>query len=384
MEITGYGDSENGGYYLIASPIYGVNPANVEGMTDGEFDLYYFDQTQELEWINYETANGINHFYLTPGKGYLYAHKTDTTLTFTGAPYAGNGQIALTYDANAEFAGWNLVGNPFGETAYIDRDFYAMKEDGTEIITKSSNYGISPMEGVFVKAEQGVETITFNVGGGNNGMAPVPGGPVFGKGLSLNVTGNTNAVVDRAIVRFGEGRQLPKFQLNPNNTKVYVSQGTEDFAVVRSAAQGEMPVSFKAAQNGTYTISVNTENVEMNYLHLIDNMTSADVDLLVNPSYCFDASTTDYANRFRLVFSANGVEENTTTASDSFAYFNGSEWVISNMGEATLQVVDVMGRVLSTETINGNAEISLNQVPGVYIFRLVNGNNVKVQKVVVK
>ena len=67
-----------------------------------------------------------------------------------------------------------------------------------------------------------------------------------------------------------------------------------------------------------------------------------------------------------------------------FAFFNGSEWVIMNEGNATMQVVDVTGRVISTETLNGNATINLIQVPGVYMFRLVNGNDVKVQKVVVK
>ena len=85
---------------------------------------------------------------------------------------------------------------------------------------------------------------------------------------------------------------------------------------------GEIPVNFKAKENGTYTITVNPENVEMSYLHLIDNMTGADVDLLAakvpelvegptlndgvstgsTTSYTFEAKTTDYESRFRLVF----------------------------------------------------------------------------------
>ena len=44
----------------------------------------------------------------------------------------------------------------------------------------------------------------------------------------------------------------------------------------------------------------------------------------------------------------------------------------------------MMGRVLSSETINGDTTVNLNQVPGVYMFRLLNGNDVKVQKVVVR
>ena len=142
-----------------------------------------------------------------------------------------------------------------------------------------------------------------------------------------------------------------------------------------------MPVNFKAAENGTYSLSVNAESMEMNYLHLIDNVTGADIDLLQTPNYTFEASTNDYASRFRLVFSAN---ESTSTGSENFAYFNGSTWTVSNIGEATLQVVDMMGRVLSSKTVSGNAEINLNQAAGVYVLRLVNGENVRTQKIVVK
>ena len=58
--------------------------------------------------------------------------------------------------------------------------------------------------------------------------------------------------------------------------------------------------------------------------------------------------------------------------------------MVNNSGQATLQVIDVMGRVLSSETLNGNAEVSINQPAGIYMLRLLNGDNVKVQKVVVQ
>jgi hypothetical protein len=201
--------------------------------------------------------------------------------------------------------------------------------------------------------------------------------------LVMNLSQNRGTVIDRAIVRFGEGEQLPKFQLFENSTKLYIPQGNSDYAIVRSAAEGEMPVNFKAKENGTYTISVNTETVEMDYLHLIDNMTGTDVDLLATPSYTFEATTRDYASRFRLVFSAN-VTDGPSTGSGAFAYFNGSEWQISNVGKATLQVVDVMGRVVKSVALEGNATVSIDEMPGVYMMRLLNGNDVKVQKVVIR
>ena len=369
LDIAGYQAGSTGGYYLIASPVT-VDPATVDGMTEGTFDLYYFDQAEDLEWRNYETQP----FNLVPGKGYLYAKQATTEgeifhFELTGTPY-NNQPITLSKTNGGDFPGWNLVGNPFGQTAYIDRDFYVMKDDGTEIITGEGNE-IGVMQGVFVIATQDGEEMTFST--------EAPG--TTGEKLVMNVSRNRGNVVDRAIVRFGQGGVLPKFQLNENSTKLYIVEGENEYAVVRSANEGEMPVSFKASENGNYTLSVNAENVEMEYLHLIDNMTGADIDLLQTPSYNFETIITDNANRFALVYATTtSVNENST---EHFAFFNGNSWVINNEGEATLQVIDMTGRVLSNEQINGSYNNSLNLSAGVYVLRLSNGNTVKTQKVVV-
>lgn len=377
-DITAYTEGQKDHYYFIASPIGEVNPTNVTNMLENSYDLYYFDQSasDSLEWINYE--NPDNDFTtLTAKKGYLYANSGDgnsnvTTLTFAGTPYNGDGTVLLDYDANAQFAGWNLIGNPFGTEASLNMPFYRMNGDGTGLSAQvEANSIVGVMEGVFVKATGLEQSAVFTTSGNGESMAPV---------LNINVGRNRGTSVDNAIIRFDEGCQLPKFQLNSNHTKLFIPQGENSFAVVRSASEGEMPVNFKAESNGTYTINFNAENVKMNYLHLIDNLTGANVDLLVNPSYTFEAKTTDYASRFKLVFACGDASDDNET----FAYYNGSEWVISNMGEATLQVVDVMGRVLSTETVNGNATMHMNQTLGVYMLRLVNGDSVKVQKVVVR
>ena len=370
LEIEGYGNS-TGGYYLIASPVT-VDPATVEGMTEGNFDLYYFDQAEDNEWQNYKDNDETGHFNLVPGKGYLYAHKTDVTLTFTGTPYNGEPIILSKTDGNGiDWPGWNLVGNPYGVMAYLDRDFYTMNSDGDEIVA-ATNRSVEALEGVFVIANSNGEELTFST------EAPA----ASGEKIVVNVSNTNGKLLDRAMIRFGEGGQLPKFQINENSTKLYINEGEEEFAVVRCINESSTPVSFRPAENGTYTLSINTENVEMEYLHLIDNLTGADIDLLATPSYTFESNTTDNADRFAVVYTATtSVNENNT---QPFAFFNGSEWVIMNEGNATMQVVDVTGRVISTETLNGNATINLIQVPGVYMIRLVNGNDVKVQKVVVK
>ena len=361
LDIEGYGNSE-GGYYLIASPISMVRPTAENGFLTEAYDLYYFDQAQEQEWRNYEAK----HFNIAAGKGYLYASQENTTLTFTGVPYQGNGEIELA-------AGWNLIGNPFNEIVYLEGNpaFYTMNAEGTEIVTATSN-SIQAMEGIFVEAESD-GTVTFTT------TAPTK----TNEGIVLNLSHNRGNVVDRAIVRFGEGSQLHKLQIRNNSTKVYIPQNNDEYAVVRGASQGEMPVSFRAAENGNYTFSINAENVELNYLHLIDNMTGADIDLLQNPSYSFDANTTDYESRFRLVYAANNAI--TEQSVENFAFFSNGNLIVNNEGNATLQVVDITGRLISSNSINGSESINLHNMPaGIYTIRLINGNDVKVQKVAVR
>ena len=366
--IQGYDDPEGrAGYALIASPIGTVDFMEeatpvTNLITESAYDLFYFDQNASdgLEWIN-QKSEGFTS--LEAGKGYLYANAETTTITFDGAGNTVAPEIILQHVAGVEMAGWNLVGNPYGVDAFLERPFYTMNEEtGAELIEGSG--AIAPMYGVFVYAteEENGQPLTFTTNDTKGAM------------LSLNLSNGRN-VIDRASVRFGEGRTLPKFQLNRNSTKVYIPVDNEDYAVVRSEGMGELPVNFKAESNGTYSLTLSAENVDFSYLHLIDNMTGADQDLLANPSYSFEAKTTDYASRFRLVF-ATGNDE------DNFAFFSNGSLVVNNEGNATLQVIDVTGRIVKCESINGCANVNIDAASGVYMVRLVNGDNVKVQKVV--
>ena len=372
LPIAAY--TENGGYYLISSPIGQVSPGAVTNMipTSGGYDLFYFDQTKENEWINYkEGENSTNPgFNLEPGKGYLYAREVGETLTFTGTAYSGDGTFDLVYsttNSDPSMHGWNLVGNPFGTSATPDQPYYRLNSDGSEVNADTEEDAVACMEGVFVKATGENQSVTFT-----------PGSSKESSKIDINVLKDRGATIDRAIVRFNEGGQLPKFMLNPENTKIYIPQNGDQYAVVSGGNENSLPVNFKAKENGTYTLNIEVENVDMDYLHLIDHKTGDDVDLLVNPNYTFQARSTDYAERFTLVYA------NTTGLEENFAFFNGSKWVIGNEGKATLQIMDVVGRMLSSEQINGSTEVSLGQPAGVYVMRLINGDNVKTQKVVVR
>ena len=405
-EITGYGNSEESDHWaFIASPVAGsIAPTAVSNLvaeTASEYDLYQLNPST-LVWQNYKEHEGNTapNFNLENGRGYLYAAKTTKTLTFSGTFNTGTSK-----EITGLPAGFNLVGNPFTVDAYVNKPYYTLNSDGSAIVAKDSNEDqrIPPCYGVIVEVT-GNENVIFNTSG-EFSAAPNNGGLQIA--LSQANT-RSNTVMDNAIISFNEGSELGKFYFGTQNANIYIPQGGKEYAIavvgrdgVHTVSTTEIPVNFKAKQNGTYTISVTPENVEMNYLHLIDNLTGADVDLLSpvgSPfakgaggfnepaTYTFTAKTTDYASRFRLVFSicgdANG--DNDGDNETPFAFVSNDNIVITaDTQNATLQIVDAMGRVVVCT--DGVHTVSTNgMTAGVYVLRLINGNDVKTQKIVIQ
>lgn len=339
--ILGYGES-TGNWHFIASPLVDdTDPTLVYNLiTETDYDLYRFNQSVELEWENYKYPENTPDFFLTNGRGYLYANRDDVILVFKGAFINDDTkQVNLIYDSDAELPGWNLVGNPFPVNAYANKSYYRMNDDGSAIYPTavSTSTAIAPCTGIMVKADNTGETVTFSTEAPeattNQGNLQIAVAQVNTRGCAFQ---------DKAIVSFNVGDQLEKFVFNKDNAQISIPQDGKEFAIACTEKLGEMPLNFRAVKNGDYAVSVNAENVEMAYLHLIDNMTSADVDLLAEPNYIFEAKTTDYASRFRLVFSANDASTNSTD-DETFAFISNGNIIVN--GEGVLQIVDVTGHV---------------------------------------
>jgi hypothetical protein len=375
---AGYGTG-NGGWKLIASPLANaVTPTEDNGFITNEFDLYRFDQAADLEWENWKQTGNHYHFNLESGRGYLYASQANTTLVFDGTPYSGNGQVTLTKTANVNFSGWNLIGNPYGAEAVLDKPFYRMNAGGTALSAQvEANSIVEAKEGVFVQASANDETVMFASLSRQGEAVPV---------LNINLTRNRGEAIDNAIIRFDGGLTLGKFTLHKEDSRIYIPQDGEEYAIVNAETTGEIPVNFKASKNGTYTISVDVEGLELGYLHLIDNMTGLDVDLLATASYTFEAKTTDYASRFKLVFAVN---DGPSTGSGTFAFISNGNIIINDgpstgSGTSTLQIVDVTGRIVVTRGGRIQCVPTSGMTPGVYVLRLINGDDVKTQKIVIE
>ena len=363
--------------YTSASSNYVENLVvdNYNGNTDGEnhFDFYYWDGNSDLEWKNYRAANP--KFNMNNGQGYLYAAREDRLVTFRGTAMANNENVTFepVYGEEGSFEAISIYGNPFVCDAYLTKEegealaFYVMNDGGSGFVV--SEGPVSPMQGFLVCSTSADQSFTVS--------RNAPTAKSNSLCMSLLQEGSR---IDNVMLRFGQGNMLPKISFRSEGSKVYVPIDGQDFAAVNAEAMGEMPVCFKAAKNGDYTLCFETENMSFGYLHLIDNLTGDNVDLLAQPYYTFTARTDDYASRFKLVFVCNDVDD----SNESFAFFSNGQLIVSNEGESIVQLVDMAGRVVSSETVSGSCTVDIDAVPGLYLLRLVSGEKVKTQKIVVR
>ncbi len=380
-KIAAY-DADHNLWNLIASPVLNdVMPSTGNGfLTEPEsgYSLYAFNEDGQ-EWIDFKETP----FALLNEHSYLYANALDTTLVFEGnvRSAAAPAEIRLSYHASTNNqAGCNLVGNPFPFNAFADRSYYVLNENSNSLmaVALSSHAPIAPCAGIIVKAEEEGETITFN--------SEVPVSTVNQGYIEITAAKSDAAhlVLDQALLSFNAGDDLGKLALYEDAPRVYFTKENHDLAIMSIDSSDMIPLRFKAEKNGNYTLHFELKQLTLNYLHLIDNMTGTEIDLLASPNYTFSATTNDYASRFKLVFDPHhGIEEG---YSETFAYFSDGCIVINDVETcqgASLQLVDLTGRVIVRR--DGVHTVStIGMTPGVYVLRLITSNSVRTQKIMIQ
>ena len=377
------GENKANGWYLIGySFAEDGTIAEMVHLLENNYDLFYYDEPTQY-WKNHRNINN-NFTELEAARGYLYANSADVTIGLKGILEASNAMISLPldYTDGIPLGGFNLVGNPFAHNVTdfvgnsVAEEVYRMNDTKDDLMVDNvtTTNPLKPGEGFFAKATDENASITFN-SSAKSEMTKT------GR-ITLEISEN-NQLIDRLIVK-SEGEPLKKLTLRENGTKIFAMHNNQEMAVVPIEGN-EQAICFKTSKNGTYTISVHPEGVEMSYLHLIDNMTGADVDLLASnggdamnrvSTYTFEAKTTDYACRFKLVFVCGDANDD-----NDLAFISNGNIIVN--GEGVLQVIDMMGRVIASRDAARHVSTS-EMMPGVYVLRLINGDNVKTQKIVIR
>ena len=378
-------------WYGIASPVADLTIASFVPIAPEEWNVFRYIERYNY-WNEYradaDPEHGCSKFTsLENGRGYLY-RSTVANVEFAGTVNAAAVNYTLSCaNSNDNLKGINLIGNPFTHDIYkndvyqssgtvpaINSDklavgYYRIQPDGSLPVQYGYNNPIKSGEAVFVKATEGFELTIAN---NNNPAASYT--PTKSGNDNIMFTVANNQYKDVAYAMFNEGIGLNKIHhYNEDVQMLYINHEGENYAIAMMNNDTKViNLGFEAKYIAKYTLSLKA-NGDFSYLHLIDKLTGEDVDMLLEGEYSFMASPTDNAERFivRLEYSEG------SESSEVFAYQNGSDIIVN--GEGTLQVFDVMGRMVMTQRINGVQTVNVC-VQGVYILKL----NDKVQKIVVR
>lgn len=420
-------DSNPCGLQLSPTDDYALFPSDAPVAA---IDFYCFYEPQ-YHWLNFK-RNSLSHWHmdnyelnipytnettLTPGKGYLLAIDKDQFLQNRGVLTNGLVEIGVTADAPlwTGLKGYNLLGNPY--QSYLDFDVFVDSNLGlwegepyarTYAVYDSNNKGyvqytygasqggntasryINMHQGFFVRVgKEGTAQFT-------NAMRTNTAGEGFRGGEQpryplVNLTLKDNAGNQEfAVLEIGrpENGGAEKLRMGSAKGRIYLRHDGENFAILfNEMTEGSQPLYFDAEEDGVFTLSWTTANADFRELTLVDNITGMKYDMLNHDSYTFEGRITDYKSRFKIIigdFTGLDEEDSPSTGSGAFAFFDGSNWIVNGYGQ--FDVIDVMGRTIYHETMNNEQNnVSLTGVAqGVYLMRLADGQNVKVQKIVIR
>lgn len=388
-DIVAYGANNPYGWYAIASPMDAMAIANSDFLTS-EYDLYRLDETNLThgEWQNYK-AGHEDFTTFENGRGYLYANSNTFSPAFTGTLNSEDVTYTLTYtNRDDAVQGFNLIGNPFPHVIYKGADgainsdklasgFYTLTNEGTWHVHTFED-AILPGQGILVKTS---EAMDLTIAKDNTAAsAESDGAKAIVGGICVSVDGSNGH--DKAYAYLNRGVGLTKMDnLNEEAPSLWIHDNGNDYAIAHVNNDYEaLDLYFGNRQAGDYTLTVNAKDTNFNYLRLIDNLTGTNVDLLEQPGYSFHAAGNETEARFRLEFKVmTSVGE--CQQEEQFAYVSDGNIIVNGTG--TLQVVDVAGRQFFTHEINSVFRIPNSAFPsGVYLLRLVNGESVRIQKIV--
>ncbi len=412
----------------------------------GNTSIYSYDETTDDYWnttINFGTngqtfASGISN----PNNGYFYYNYTNQTLNLEGGNLvATDKNFPVTYTTNghlvtdlvnvpeignmaySNFAGWNLIGNPYAST--IDWNFatgadYSSIENGIYIWDGSSkNYKYYMNGGTaytsiainqydatcrYIAAGQG-----FFVKAKNNGTITIP------KDARTHTTQNfwktdekqtpeliriqivKNGFIDEtAIWLANEATQghdadfdlYKRFSMNTDVPQIYTFNNTGNLFALNTLPKVSehkiIPIGVYIGASGEHTIQFTENNISGFNIYLEDKLLNKTINTKTVNSYTFSSATGLIIDRFVLNFYSNDetiVENNFTNVYPNPS--NGKFIIeINKISNYHCIVKDLLGKtVIERNDSYSEIEIDLSAyAKGVYVLIIEFDDNTFVTK----
>lgn len=406
-----------GHYYDYA---YWSSPLQAGSFTLGEvvpgaWRYYAFDATQQVAntnpnpgWIQKQATD-----LMEAGKGYAISAPVSfqggtlkVTFRKDGVAF-GNGQVEVPVYINGQGADggddWNLIGNPYPSAV----DFDALATQNADI--QGSAYLWTNCAGLdSTGSHQGSGYSIYNLSGATAACAGA--GPTAGRyiasGQAFMVEANANGTVtfsntqratqnDRFINRPSRSGIWLDFQkadtssfkqiliaFHPSatedydrlydahamNTTFYAWNGDQKYTIeglpAWDGSEHRIPLGYTASSAGTYTISVNHTEGDLNDVHayLLDRLTDRLYALAEGP-YRFNTAEGTFDDRFVLVLSPRTLKDETIQtdalriAADGKGHYTVSD---ARRNIALVEVYDITGKLITAQEVDGRHDVSLS------------------------
>ncbi|MCD4789759.1 MAG: hypothetical protein K8R37_07130, partial [Bacteroidales bacterium] len=233
--------------------------------------------------------------------------------------HTGPYNILFTYTSGTNFAGWNLLGNPYPCTIdplaitwdpNLNQSLYFWDGNVNNYFTWAGGVGpnIPPTQGFFVNAfGDGTFILTGEERIHDNENTWFKSD--IENLLTLKASANGNDYYDLTHIRFLEeatsefDKEWDAYKLFsgvPGVPQIYTSTTNDMLSINTQSVTPSVPLAFTAGQSGTYTIDA-IETSDFSNVLLEDLFTGILIDLLIS-SYTFDYTAGDDPDRFIIHF----------------------------------------------------------------------------------
>ena len=377
------------GWQFIASPFTDAAVSQFTNAGD-EYDLYKFDGRHEnltVEWRNHKDPEAQFETEFVSGRGYMASYQNNTTATLSGT---FNSSTSITYpvtyqeiqEGEMHWPNFHLLGNPFTFNMDLSKLQTFHMATGVAVINDAGGWdyltsgSINVGDGFFVRTVGVNPSVSYSEGSTRSSDNNVT------DNISIRISNSTSR--DNVVLNFAGADNAGFPKLNAMNKEIaylYVVDNNERYGIFNYDKDvKEVTLSFEAQKMGNYTISVDAEG-EYETIVLVDRQTGVETNMLLE-DYKFTATTSKKENTDRFIVRFT-FKSDVETESKIFAYQSGDELIIED--EGTVQLFDVTGRMLYISDVKSRGErINVGQLnKAAYILRLVNGEGVKVQKVII-
>ena len=410
--MSGYSTSSNG-WHFLSSPISNFTISGSDfAPASGSEDLLRWGEVENT-WLNY-TGGTFSHTKFEVGLGYLAAYTNSETKSFTGTLNSSSYTKNLSFTVGDE-TGWNLLGNPYTsaiswdeltKTAGVDGSVYMVDPNNGTYDSWNGSAGdivdgeIPINQAFFVKANSAGQSVTIEPADQIHSASSFNKATKAAKEtLKVSLKGlnsNNNTYIqfrDDATTEFDHQIDAYKLFGFAEIAQVYTELKETQFAINCLSYSTEtisVPLAIRVLAD---------ENLEFNFtgiesfdasirIDLEDLKTGQITNIRSNPSYTFQATTADEANRFILHFNGVTAVENLEEAQAPLVYSNNQSIYIqaNEILQADILIYNINGQLVGQDEQNGEGlkRLDLELSAGVYLVSIKTIDAVFTEKVLIK